>query len=228
MKWFNKFNWFGKDTSQEDANNTNAPKRPCLTPELTEFIQQYVTEERLEPMVESFVTQNDDCGCGCSTKATIVEDTLEISSDTPISVRIATAIPELEVLLAGHKAWCIHIEQIMRENKSSEYNLATVGSSLMCCIGQWLQCEGKSLQHYQEYQDLVSAYEQFHACAGEMLIKHKKGYLAEAIKSLRSDFAESSEKVQLALQALVNKMRSDYQADNDTVMDGKNRQNDVA
>lgn len=214
MKWLN-FKWFNKDNAQPDNAQSATPnaKQPCITPELTDFIQKHVTEERLEPVVESFVAQGDcGCGCGCdSSEIPVLEANIDMNDDE-LDKHHRVATPELEVLQAGHKALCTEIEQIMRTNQSSQYDLDKVRSGLSCCVGQWLDCEGKYLKQYQEYHDLIQAHEQFHACTSNMLIKHKKGYFADAIQILRGEFAEASERVLSALQALVDRIHAEEKA----------------
>lgn len=207
------FGWFTRK-----SHNQN-----CKTDELSNFIQQFVTEESLEPAVAKFISQ-DGCRCGCrDVDMELDMDYMPLEAPQPVAARTwhdkpLAAVPELEVLLAGHKAWCAQIEQVMRENKTSEYNMANVGSSLMCCIGKWLYYEGKYLRHYPEYQQLVQSYEKFHECAETMLANHKQGYFMEAVGILRGEFVSTSTAVQESLQALLHCIRHKPTAQNDETM----------
>lgn len=182
--------------------STSAHNNCCEITELNDFIKKFVTIESLEPAVNAFTSQHQHCGCHehDGEDITILDHNHHQLFQSP-----KNALPELEVLLAGHRAWCNEVEQMMRQGKTSEFNLNTVGEELMCCIGKWLNCEcdNMGLRHYSEYIELVHSYKNLQICAENMLEHHQRGHLMEAILMLRNEFTQKSEQVQEALFDLV-------------------------
>ncbi|SSY70745.1 hypothetical protein [Alysiella crassa] len=196
MRLFKK--WFAQSKRQPENTAINN-KDCCNTNELIDFIQKFVTEETLEPAVNAFVNKRQNGGCGCDDY-----DNMEITVlDNVKSPCPKYSVPELQVLLAGHKAYCYQLEQMMREGQTKTFDLAAVGEGLMCCIGQWLKCEEHTLRDYAEYAELTMAYQHFQECAEKMLENHKNGHLIEAVYTLRGEFVQTSGRVQQALLNLV-------------------------
>lgn len=197
MNWFTKLFAHNRRLPEHITEHT---QNPCKTEELTDFIQRFVTEETLEPAVNAFANKQHGCGCGCDDS-----DNIEITVLDPAQniIRLKQSIPELQVLLAGHKAYCSELEQIMRAGKTAEFDVEAVGEGLMCCIGQWLQCEGNGLRDFAEYNELIEAYEYFQVCTKNMLKNHRYGNFVEAVHALKYEFVQTSGRVQQALLNLV-------------------------
>lgn len=117
--------------------------------------------------------------------------------------------PELTILLAAHRDWQSKVKQIMRENKSCDYNPAAVGTELMSAIGLWLDNEGKVLAELPEYVALSEAHAKLNRCAGSVLVQHQRGEFLEAVNLLRHDFAALSSEVEQTLAALLLRVRED-------------------
>lgn len=206
MSWLAKL-FVRTPTQANDTHNNHDCCDSCDTKELNDFIQKFVTAESLEPAVAAFTSQSD-CGCGCDDA---VEITILDSSGELVRKRF---VAKLEVLLAGHNAWCVELEQMMRQNKTSEFDLNAVGEGLMCCIGKWLQCESVGLHDYPEYLELVEIYQSLQKCAGTMLDNHKQGNLIDAVYLLRGEFAQLSDLVKQSLLNLVSAILNTIQNDN--------------
>lgn len=116
---------------------------------------------------------------------------------------------QLETAIAAHKAWCDKLELTLRGQNPEEYDPAIVGADHLCVLGKWLYSDGQFLDKYEEYEILRQAHAQFHECAGQILHNHKKGYLMEAIHALRHELVDLSEKVQIALVSLLEKVQSE-------------------
>lgn len=120
-----------------------------------------------------------------------------------------TCFPELAVLLKGQRVFPNKIKQIMCENKSYEYTPTTVGTQLMTEIGEWLQGEGKQLEAFPEYHNVVKAHTQFNRCAGKILVHHQRGAFLDAMWMLKTDLIQHSALVEESLQALLIRARHD-------------------
>lgn len=120
-----------------------------------------------------------------------------------------TCFPELAVLLKGQRVFPNKIKQIMCENKSYEYTPTTVGTQLMTEIGEWLQGEGKQLEAFPEYHNVVKAHTQFNRCAGKVLVYHQRGAFLDAVCMLKNDLIQHSALVEESLQALLIRARHD-------------------
>lgn len=118
--------------------------------------------------------------------------------------------PELTLVHNEYIAWKEKVQQIMRENKSCDYNPAAVGTVLMSAIEQWLHGDGKALMHFDEYGALMSAHMRFHRCAGSILVKHQRGEFLEAVNMLRCDFKQRADEVEQALANLLHRAQQDY------------------
>lgn len=214
MKWFQWFKAKKSDAVAEHLPSSSEHQTcGCQTEELTDFIKNFVVAETLDPAVKNSVHHIGDCNCehGDAHNITMTNEVID-----SVLTKTKANIPQLELLLAGHKAWCRELEHNMRQGKISQYNLAKVGSELWCCIGQWLKCESHALHHYHEYQNLLVSYQEFRQCATKMLDNHQKGYLMDAIVMLRGDFASQSVRVQNDLQTLVQKVHQEtWLAEND-------------
>lgn len=118
--------------------------------------------------------------------------------------------PELTLVHTEYVAWKEKVQQIMRENKSCDYNPAAVGTLLMSAIEQWLHSDGKALMHFDEYGELMSAHTRFHRCAGSILVKHQRGEFLDAVNMLRCDFKQRADEVEQALANLLHRAQQDY------------------
>ncbi|AUX60951.1 hypothetical protein JF634_07165 [Simonsiella muelleri] len=200
------------DCQQHDSHQENSPCG-CSTEELDDFMKHITIDE--SPVYERPI-QISPCGCGCGCGCDNETEDIELPDDEKnnSSDKIKTSIPQLEYLLTGHTEWCKQIEQSMRDGTTNQYaKMSKVGSELLCCIGQWLQCEGKNLRHYTEYTELQNAYDDFKSCTLKMLDNHQKGLFSDAVVILRGNFNQQSLRVQKALRDLVNKMRSETKDD---------------
>lgn len=196
---FDFMNWFTRLFSRSNGQPAHSADC-CKTDELADFIQKFVTEESLEPVVHALASQHSKGGCGCDDSDNVEITILDNVKQLPC---LQQSIPQLKVLLIGHKAYCGELEQMMRSGKTTEFDLEAVGEGLMCCIGKWLQCEGKVLRDYAEYNELMVAYENFQVCAENMLENHKTGHFIEAVHALKYEFVQTSGRVQQALLNLV-------------------------
>lgn len=181
-------------------SKTHVHEECCDTKELNDFIKKFVTVESLEPAVTAFTAHSHHCHCDDE------HDDVNINITDFIMRRNAKQfVPELEILLAGHGAWCGELEEMMRNGKVSEFDLSAVGEGLMCCIGKWLKCECDSsgMRDYPEYLSLVQHYANFQRCAEDMLENHQRGRFSDAVLILRGDFVEQSNFVQKSLFDLV-------------------------
>lgn len=187
-------------------------KRKWATPTVTaEPETEFISYNIVEPLQQE--------------PAPVVES--EILAESPTNLPLPKkpenhCFPELTILLAEHRAWLKKVEQIMRENKSCDYNPAAVGTELMSAIGLWLSNEGKTLEKLPEYVDLVEAHAKLNRCAGSILVQHQRGEFLHAVNMLRCDFAQTSAAVEQALAALLERARHsccpECQANNDELM----------
>lgn len=114
---------------------------------------------------------------------------------------------DLEGALAAHEAWKTKLELTLRGKNPEEYDPNILGVDHLCVLGRWLYGEGKSMDKYEEYVELLDAHARFHRCAGDILTKHRKGYLAEAIYGLRHTLPALSGEVHDNLVRLVRRER---------------------
>lgn len=127
-----------------------------------------------------------------------------------INVLQTNCFPELAMVHTEYVAWKEKVQQIMRENKSCDYNPAAVGTLLMSAIEQWLHSDGKALMHFDEYGELMAAHTRFHRCAGSILVKHQRGEFLDAVNMLRCDFKQRADEVEQALANLLSRAKQDY------------------
>ena len=112
----------------------------------------------------------------------------------------------LGTAIEAHRAWCDRLELTLRGKNPEEYDPLVVGADHLCVLGKWLRGEGKVLASLKEYDELLELHKQFHECAGNILLAHKRGHFAEAISLLRHDLVDLSGKVQFALVNLLDKV----------------------
>lgn len=131
--------------------------------------------------------------------------------DVPLNLTIAQQDLHglyLNEAIEAHEAWIEKLEKTLRGQNPDEYDPSVVSADHLCKVGKWLYGDGQALDKHPEYEVLRTAHARFHVCAGNILESHKKGYLMEAIHSLRHDLVDLSKEVKVALVGLLDAVQS--------------------
>ncbi|MCP2041401.1 hypothetical protein L1281_001999 [Neisseria sp. HSC-16F19] len=97
----------------------------------------------------------------------------------------------MEDCAQGHQEWSQRLTDVLRGRAEME----DAGDEHSCPLGRWLDGEGRALNRYREFDLLRQAHDRFHECAASIIEQHRKGYLVEAIRMLRSDLPQLADAI---------------------------------
>ncbi len=92
----------------------------------------------------------------------------------------------------AHTAWRNRLYAFV-EGRGESLDAAVVASDNRCALGGWIYGPGKNFSQCSEYEELKSAHNAFHRCAGKVVQLSKTGRSEDARRTLENEFmAESS------------------------------------
>lgn len=108
----------------------------------------------------------------------------------------------LEQTIEAHRSFIKELRDVLGGKMPEAYSPEIIGADNMCKLGKWLFNEGKSLEKYPAYAEVLEKHRAFHACAAEIVRLHQKQEFALAMKILNHDLKAFSEQVEVALLQL--------------------------
>lgn len=92
---------------------------------------------------------------------------------------------EIDAALMAHSAWRKRFRDYL--NGKASFDAATVGDSHACQFGNWLDNEGHRLMPIKRRGEILSAHDDFHRIAAEILQKIKERRFAEVKADIGAD-----------------------------------------
>ena len=112
----------------------------------------------------------------------------------------------LKEALDAHEAWNARLQSVLNGASTESIKVSEIAQDCNCSLGKWIYGSGKkSHSSYEEYETLRKTHVEFHLCAGEILMEHQAGNVAEADKLLKTKFRNLSNRIQLDLVGLFAK-----------------------
>ncbi len=106
----------------------------------------------------------------------------------------------LKQALEAHQALKGQLQKVLDGESNETLDIAIVSQDVHCYLGKWIYGNGKKYYgHMPGFEDVRSAHEDFHVCAGEVLTSHQAGHLQEAEALFKTKFRSISNKNQMLL-----------------------------
>lgn len=101
--------------------------------------------------------------------------------------------------IAAHINWKIRLNAFLNGLSSETFESGLVCRDNLCELGKWIYTEGKALERFPAYAELLKYHAHFHVCAAEVIKAFEAGNKAAAACLLEGDYALASRKTMLAI-----------------------------
>lgn len=101
--------------------------------------------------------------------------------------------------IAAHINWKVRLNAFLKGFSNEVFESDKVCKDNLCELGKWIHTEGKALERFSAYTELLKQHAHFHICAAEVIKTFEAGNKVTATSLLEGEFAIASRNTMLAI-----------------------------